>query len=153
MNSKTVFAGLALAGALAAAAPAHAGGNVQWSVTIGAPLPAVVVRDTYYPYHRPPVVVAPRYVGHWDRDRDGIPDRHDRTYNPRWDRDGDGIANRHDRHPDGRRGHGRGDRDGDGVPNRHDRHPDGRHGHGWADRDHDGVPNRYDRHDRNPHRD
>ena len=40
MNSKTVFAGLALAGALAAAAaPAHAGGNVQWSVTIGAPLP------------------------------------------------------------------------------------------------------------------
>ena len=45
---------------------------------------------------------------------DGIPDRHDRVYNPRWDVDGDGIPSRHGR-----------DRDGDGTPNRHDRH-DGR---------------------------
>ena len=148
MNRKTVFAGLALAGALAAAAaPAHAGGNVQWSVTIGAPLPHVVVRDTYYP-HRP-VVVAPRHVGNWDRDRDGIPNRYDRVYNPRWDRDGDGVPNRYDRYPNGRQGHGYGDRDHDGVPNWRDRN-DGRgyhDGRGY-DRDGDGIPNRYDRNPR-----
>jgi hypothetical protein len=153
MNSKTVFAGLALAGALAAAAaPAHAGGNVQWSVTIGAPLPHVVVRDTYYPYR--PVVVAPRHVGNWDRDRDGIPNRYDRVYNPRWDRDGDGVPNRYDRYPNGRQGHGYGDRDHDGVPNWRDR-DDGRgyhDGRGFHDRDGDGIPNRYDRNDRNPRR-
>lgn len=152
MNRKTVFAGLALAGALAAAAaPAHAGGNVQWSVTIGAPLPHVVVRDTYYPYR--PVVVAPRHVGNWDRDRDGIPNRYDRVYNPRWDRDGDGVPNRYDRYPNGRQGHGYGDRDHDGVPNWRDRN-DGRgyhDGRGY-DRDGDGIPNRYDRNDRNPRR-
>jgi hypothetical protein len=120
MNSKTIFAGLALAGALAAvAAPAHAGGNVQWSVTIGAP--GVVVHDTYWPYR--PVVVAPRPgygYGHsrgaWDRDRDGIPNRYDRVYNPRWDRDGDGVPNRYDRYNNLRR-----DRDGDGIPNWYDR--------------------------------
>lgn len=153
MNSKTVFAGLALAGALAAAAaPAHAGGNVQWSVTIGAPLPHVAVRDTYYPYR--PVVVAPRHVGNWDRDRDGIPNRYDRVYNPRWDRDGDGVPNRYDRYPNGRQGHGYGDRDHDGVPNWRDRN-DGRgyhDGRGYQDRDGDGIPNRYDRNDRNPRR-
>jgi hypothetical protein len=153
MNSKTVFAGLALAGALAAAAaPAHAGGNVQWSVTIGAPLPHVVVRDTYYPYR--PVVVAPRHVGNWDRDRDGIPNRYDRVYNRRWDRDGDGVPNRYDRYPNGRQGHGYGDRDHDGVPNWRDRN-DGRgyhDGRGYQDRDGDGIPNRYDRNDRNPRR-
>lgn len=149
MNSKTVFAGLALAGALAAAAaPAHAGGNVQWSVTIGAPLPGLVVRDAYYPYYRPPVVVVPRHVGNWDRDRDGIPNRYDRVYNPRWDRDGDGVPNRYDRNPNGRQGHGYGDRDHDGVPNWRDRN-DGR---GSYDRDGDGIPNRYDRNDRNPRR-
>lgn len=155
MNSKTVFAGLALAGALAAAAaPAHAGGNVQWSVTIGAPLPGIVVRDAYYPVYRPPVVVAPRHVGYGghgygygDRDRDGIPNRHDRVYNPRWDRDGDGVPNRYDRYPHGRMGYGYGDRDHDGVPNRRDRN-DGR----GYDRDGDGIPNRHDRHDRNPRR-
>ncbi len=135
MNSKTVFAGLALAGALAAAAaPAHAGGNVQWSVTIGAPLPGIVVRDAYYPYQhypRPPVVVVPRHTGYYgqgygDRDHDGIPNRYDRVYNPRWDRDGDGIPNRYDRSPNG--------------------------GRGYYDRDGDGIPNRWDRHDRNPRR-
>jgi hypothetical protein len=150
VNGKSVLAGLALAGALAAAAaPAHAGGNVQWSVTIGAPLPHVVVRDTYYPYR--PVVVAPRHVGNWDRDRDGIPNRYDREHTPRWDRDGDGVPNRYDRYPNGRSGYGHGyrghDRDGDGVPNWRDRN-DGR----GYDRDGDGIPNRHDRHDRNPRR-
>lgn len=152
VNGKSVLAGLALAGAMAAAAaPAHAGSNVQWSVTIGAPLPGLVVRDAYYPHHypRPPVVVVPRHVGYGygDRDHDGVPNRYDRVYNPRWDRDGDGVPNRHDRHPDGRYGYGYGDRDHDGVPNWRDRN-DGR-GH---DRDGDGVPNRRDRDDRNPRR-
>jgi len=32
--------------------------------------------------------------GGWDRDGDGVPNRHDR------DRDGDGVSNRHDRSPD-----------------------------------------------------
>ena len=32
--------------------------------------------------------------GGWDRDGDGVPNRHDR------DRDGDGVSNRHDRNPD-----------------------------------------------------
>ena len=35
----------------------------------------------------------------WDVDGDGIPNRHDRVYNPRWDRDGDGVPNRYDRRP------------------------------------------------------
>ena len=35
-----------------------------------------------------------------DVDRDGIRDRRDPVYNPRWDRDGDGVANRHDARPD-----------------------------------------------------
>lgn len=35
----------------------------------------------------------------WDRDGDGIPNRHDRVYNPRWDRDGDGVPNRYDQRP------------------------------------------------------
>ena len=129
VNGKSVLAGLALAGALAAAAaPAHAGGNVQWSVTIGAPLPGLVVRDAYGPYHRPPVIVAPRPIGYGygDRDRDGIPNRYDRVYNPRWDRDGDGVPNRYDRSPNV--------------------------GRGYHDRDGDGIPNRWDRHDRNPRR-
>ena len=34
----------------------------------------------------------------WDRDGDGIPNRHDRLYNPRWDRDGDGVPNRYERY-------------------------------------------------------
>jgi hypothetical protein len=130
VNAKSVLAGLAIAGALAAAAaPAHAGGNVQWSVTIGAPLPGLVVREAYYPYVRLPVVVVPRHTGYYgygDRDHDGIPNRYDRVYNPRWDRDGDGIPNRYDRSPYG--------------------------GRGYYDRDGDGIPNRWDRHDRNPRR-
>ena len=61
----------------------------------------------YYPQ---PVVVVPQRGVHgagWhhghrgvyrDADHDGIPNRHDRDYNPRWDRDGDGVPNHHDRH-------------------------------------------------------
>lgn len=60
--------------------------------------------------------------GHWVEARRGHMYRqpqwveHDGRWELRrggWDRDGDGIANRHDR-----------DRDGDGVPNRFDRQPD-----------------------------
>jgi hypothetical protein len=122
---------LALAGTLGAGA-AHAGHgpDVQWSVTIGAPVyarpapvhvyPAPVYTQAYphyrgsAPYHR-----SPGHHGYyreptrWDRDGDGIPNRHDRLYNPRWDVDGDGVPNRRDR-----------DRDGDGIPNWHDRHDD-----------------------------
>ena len=131
---------LALAGVLAAGA-AHAGrhADVQWSVTIGTPVgvpvytvPAPVysryapvyvqthpshrVADPYYrPYRDHRYYQEPR---RWDRDGDGIPNRHDRLYNPRWDIDGDGVPNRHDR-----------DRDGDGIPNWHDRH-DNRHWRG-----------------------
>lgn len=125
-----VFSALALAGMLGTgAARASHGADVQWSVTIGTPVytrPAPVVVQPY-PVYR---VAAPFYHGphhgphrdhryyrgptRWDRDGDGIPNRHDRVYNPRWDVDGDGIPNRRDR-----------DRDGDGIPNWHDRH-DGR---------------------------
>jgi hypothetical protein len=126
--SKTRFAiaaALALTAALGAGAAHARGPDVQWSVTIGAPIfvPAPVVRvpsPVYYPHVR---YQEPTY---WDRDGDGIPNRHDRVYNPRWDVDGDGIPNRHDRY------------------NRYA-------GPRW-DHDRDGVPNRYDRHDNNPWR-
>jgi hypothetical protein len=107
-----------------AAGNAMARADVQWSVTIGTPAypvygpPPVYVHPApvymhpvrpAYPVYAPPIYVtpAPRYVyrqPHWDRDRDGIPDRYDPVYNPPWDRDGDGIPNRHDRW-DNRRGH------------------------------------------------
>ncbi len=81
-----------------------------------------------------------------DRDRDGVPDRFERRYDPpryagpgyagpgyggpRYhDRDRDGVPDRYE-HPRGPRH----DEDRDGIPNRYDR-----------DRDGDGVPNRYDR--------
>lgn len=114
MNSKHLALALALAGTLAAGA-AHAGGrpDVQWSVTIGSPNVGVVVgapiyappvyeRHVHAPrYYPQPVVVVPQRGMHragWrDADRDGIPDRHDRVYNPRWDVDGDGVPNRYDR--------------------------------------------------------
>ena len=133
-----VAAALALAGTLATGA-AMARSDVQWSVTIGAPFYGPPVRvyepaPVYYPapvYRPAPVYAQPApvyrpYPSHsqWDRDGDGIPNRHDRVYNPRWDRDGDGIPNRQDRvyNP-------RWDRDGDGVPNRYDRN-DNRYGRG-----------------------
>ena len=68
--------------------------------------PAPVYTQPASVYLRPvPVYSQPypqRWRGHvqyqeptrWDRDGDGIPNRHDRLYNPRWDRDGDGVPNR-----------------------------------------------------------
>lgn len=134
-----ITAALALTGALGTGMAQAQGADVQWSVTIGTPAPVV----RHYP--QPAVIVAPgpvvvhhepHYRHHdrydrrdgyyhqtrWDRDGDGIPNHHDRLYNPRWDRDGDGVPNRHDRYDNRRH-----DRDGDGVPNWHDRR-DGRRG-------------------------
>lgn len=122
MNRKHLaLLALATAGTLAAgAANARNPADVQWSVTIGSPQIGVVVGSPTYPayparVYTPPVVVAPAYPVYgtpygrpvyrtaWhDADRDGIPDRYDRVYNPRWDRDGDGIPNRYDRHPNRR---------------------------------------------------
>ena len=133
--SKTRFAiaaALALTAALGTGLAHARGPDVQWSVTIGAPIfvPAPVYRQPAPVYYPPQRIYYPhaRYQEptHWDRDGDGIPNRHDRRYNPRWDVDGDGIPNRHDRY------------------HRHDSPR-------W-DHDRDGVPNRYDRHDNNPWR-
>lgn len=113
---------VALTALLGATTAAHAGNNhqpdVRWSVTVGSPAPVYVQRGPVFPQPYPVYRVDDRYGHHhhhhrhhdryreptrWDRDGDGIPNRHDRVYNPRWDVDGDGIPNRHDR--DGR-GHG-----------------------------------------------
>jgi hypothetical protein len=108
-----------LAGALGVGVVQARTADVQWSVVIGSPVytQPVAVHTRPMPVHvqpvplraRPPAVY-PRNAyarpTRWDRDGDGIPNRHDRLYNPRWDRDGDGIANRHDRH-DGRGWQGR----------------------------------------------
>lgn len=149
---KMFLTGLVVAAGTLLAGQAQARDDVQWSVTIGAPLPGVIVPAPVYgvpaPVYRAPAPVVQVPVYHephwresrwqeptrWDRDGDGIPNRRDRVYNPRWDRDGDGVPNRYDRvyNP-------RWDRDGDGVPNRRDPHPDG-----WSRND-----GRYDgRHDR-----
>ncbi len=146
----TLVALLAAAGAASAGlAQARDHADVQWSVTIGsssrapvyAPPPVAVYPVPMRVVHPAPVRVVYREPTHWDHDGDGIPNRHDRVFNPRWDVDGDGIPNRHDRiyNP-------RWDRDGDGVPNRYDRN-DRRYDppvRGYRDRDFDGVPNRYD---------
>ena len=146
-KSKLVAAALA---AMLSAGVAHAG-DVHWSVTIGAPigLPAIGHVQVHVPVpavvHPVPVVVAPRPVyypaapvyvpapravhyvrhghGYYDADRDGIPNRYDRVYNPPWDRDGDGIPNRYDHRPN-KRHHGHGGHANNG-------HDDQR---GWGDR-------------------
>ena len=68
--------------------------------------PYPVYSQPYPVYLRPVPVYSQPYPQHWrghvqyqeptrwDRDGDGIPNRHDRLYNPRWDRDGDGVPNR-----------------------------------------------------------
>ena len=123
---------LVIVGALAFAAALSAGAvqardrnDVQWSVTVGAPIGGPIYSQPYPAYSQPypvysqpypvhaqpyPVYGHPHYQAHayqqptrWDRDGDGIPNRYDPVYNPRWDRDGDGIANWQDRN-DGRRG-------------------------------------------------
>jgi hypothetical protein len=111
MNKVLATAVLAATGAFGVADAEAAGElGVQWSVTIGSPFYAPA--PLYLP--PPPLVYgppAPVYWArghhsprHWDRDRDGIPNRYDRRYTPRWDRDGDGVPNRYDRHPYGRHG-------------------------------------------------
>lgn len=59
--------------------------------------PALVIDNRGY--QRPSADRGRGWVRVRDRDRDGIPDRYDRVYNPHWDRDGDGIPNRYDRRP------------------------------------------------------
>jgi hypothetical protein len=135
-SKKFVIGALVLTGALASGLAQARDANVQWSVTIGAPLysqPYPVYAQPYPVYAQPaPVVVRRPYVRgyyqqptYWDRDGDGIPNRFDRVYNPYWDRDGDGVPNRYDRHDGWGQGHDR-DRDRDGIPNWQDR--DDRHG-------------------------
>jgi hypothetical protein len=146
MGMKKFLAATALAttGALGVVdAEARSDVDVQWSVTIGSPFYAPP------PVYVPRVIVPPLFVPsapvywrgghhsprHWDRDRDGIPNRYDHRYNPRWDRDGDGVPNRYDRHPYGRHGwHGR--HDGRGWH-------DGRGGHDHRGRDHWGGGRRH----------
>jgi len=161
-NRKLVVGALLVAGALASGM-AQARSDIQWSLSIGVPIyqqydpvyapaypvysqPVPMYTPAYPVYTRPvPMYAPPRYhqPTRWDHDGDGIPNRHDRVYNPRWDRDGDGIPNRHD--PDY---NPRWDRDGDGIPNRHDQAYNPR----W---DRDGAPNRYGdvRNDRDRDRD
>lgn len=128
--SKLAALSLVLAGSLGAGL-AHAGSDVQWSVSIPGPIGVSLYSQPYdaLVYVQPRQVYAPVYVQpgyrtvRHDHDRDGIPDRFDRRYNPRWDRDGDGIPNRYDR-----RYNPAWDRDGDGIPNRRDRRDDRGHG-------------------------
>jgi len=141
MNRFLAVAALA-AGAFGAGEAEARDVDVQWSVTIGSP--PIYAAPVYVPplYVPRPVYVAPAPVywhrgyhapRHWDRDGDGIPNRHDRRYNPRWDRDGDGVPNRYDRYPYGRPGwHGR-----------YDGRHDGRGGHGHRGREHWGGGRQY----------
>ena len=134
-SRKLVVGALALAGALSTGlAQARDHNDIQWSVTIGAPIGVPLYSQPYpvysqpypvysqpYPVYTQPYVVAPqRYYqprhyqqpSRWDRDGDGIPnrydryDRHDRYDQVRNDRDGDGIPNWQDRY-DGRPVRGR----------------------------------------------
>lgn len=133
-----IAAALTLIGGLAAAGVAQARDvDIQWRVAI--PGPVSVVIGSPAPRVLPPVVVVPprvvvpvhgRGYGWGDADRDGIPNRYDRVYNPRWDRDGDGIPNRYDRHD-----------------NRWDRRWDHRRGHDHRWEDHRWEDRRDDRRD------
>ena len=108
-TKKWILAAVALTATLGAGlAQAHGRDDVQWSVTIGAPVYSEPVYGARV-YAPAPVYVEPapvfshgwhgyRHPTRWDVDGDGIPNRYDRVYNPRWDRDGDGIPNRYDRY-------------------------------------------------------
>jgi len=138
LNKRLIIAALAATGALGAGVARAHEADVQWAVTIGAPIyaqsaPAYTRSAPVYGWTAPiyaepaPVYQRPRYhqPTRWDRDGDGIPNRYDSVYNPIWDRDGDGIPNRYDRFDNSRH-----DRDGHGVPDRFDRHDGPR----WRDR-------------------
>jgi hypothetical protein len=105
-----VSAALVLTGSFGVGMAQAAPVDLQWSIVIGSPVysrPAPVLVRPWPLYTRPaPVRVQPMPLyprdaylqpTRWDRDGDGIPNRHDRLYNPHWDRDGDGVPNRHDR--------------------------------------------------------
>lgn len=141
MNTrKTILALSVLAGALIGSAAQARDAQVQWQVTVDAPVirlpghvslplppllvPRIVVGNSA-PGHDHPNYRQERDAGYW---QPGPQDRgyHDRGYREsgyreprRWDVDGDGVPNRYDRvyNP-------RWDRDGDGTPNRYDRRPD-----------------------------
>lgn len=146
MNLRKISTAAAVLAATLASGAAFARGDVHWSVTIASPevrlpgggvvylppipLPrAVVVQPRHEVEYRdvPRRGVDYREPRHWDVDGDGIPNRHDRVYNPRWDRDGDGIPNRYDRSPRGGHDHRdhRGWRD-DRWDHRHGDHRDDR---------------------------
>jgi hypothetical protein len=118
VSLRTLAAVAVVLGAAGVAASAHARSDVQFSIGINTPgayvQPVPVYPRSYY-VQPAPVYVQPQPVyiqrsGAWgDRDRDGIP-------------------NIHDRHDNRRHGHGHGqgahrDADRDGVPNRYDRAP------------------------------
>src|SRR5262245_49204722 len=110
MNSskKWVIAAAGLTAALVAGTASAHSNDVQWSVTIGAPVgtpvytqpaPVYVPQPVYTPapVYAPVPVYGGRYgygdhyrhyrqPTRWDADGDGIPNRYDRVYNPRWDR-------------------------------------------------------------------
>ncbi len=111
MNTrKRAIAGALLLSSLLAASSALAGPQVHWQVTVESPairlpghvvlplppilVPRMVVTDPHLRHHR-----GYREPSRWDVDGDGVPNRHDRVYNPRWDRDGDGTPNRYDPRP------------------------------------------------------
>ena len=114
-------------GSVATASAAHARNDIQFSIGIQSPgvyvqpAPVYVQPRPVYVQPRPvyvqpsPVYVQPRPVfvqrhgPYGDRDRDGVPNIHDRD-------------NRNGRHHHGRPD-ARADRDRDGVPNRYDRFP------------------------------
>ena|SRR5438105_12151909 len=108
LSKKLILATVALTATLGAGiAQAHGRDDVQWSVTIGAPVYSEpVYGQAYTPapvYVEPAPVYSRGWNGYrrptrWDIDGDGIPNRYDPVYNPRWDRDGDGIPNRYDRY-------------------------------------------------------
>lgn len=113
-------------GGLAAASAAHARSDVHFSIGLNVPgvyvQPAPVYTRPAPVYVQPaPVYVQPAPVyygsrgvhGAWgDRDRDGIPNIHDRYDN-----------RRHPAHGRPGMNHGQRDADRDGVPNRYDRAP------------------------------
>ena len=134
IRKNLIVGALALSGVFAAGL-AQARDNVQWSVSIGVPVGVPVYSQPVYsqPVYSQPYPVysepAPVYVRpapvvvqqpYWQGRGYSAPTR--------WDRDGDGIADRHDRRDDRRYGQYQyQDRDRDGIPNWRDRHDD----RGW----------------------